>query len=234
MAGWGVQRPVSSPPLSIARGPGTPVLDLARHGGSITPRAIERALPRIAALGSAVLIAALLCMGLVPGVGAASPAPASSVNGHHFELIRWMDPASWEMSEARTYRDSGVLLAINAAMDQSDRDGTRWFKAALECPGDTLPWPLHAQAFVTLKSGLVVRSVEVMAYQDDPRMLPFYPAHQLVRTGQIHMLPARSGWERPALLLVGFPPSPRFDISDVSVVVVAAPDAYTGNLGGQK
>jgi hypothetical protein len=137
------------------------------------------------------------------------------ISGQRFELTHWMDPQSYVCSQALELGRLGVFQTTNRALEQSQRNGTRWFYAALECPKDTLGWPIGGHLVVRLKGGPKVASSEVVVAGEGPQMIPYYPSHQYVTADRIHMLPPRGSWARPAWMLVGFPKSPAFELSEV-------------------
>jgi hypothetical protein len=140
------------------------------------------------------------------------------IQGQRFELTNWMDPQSYVCQEAIELHRLGAFQTSNLAVERSQRDGTRWFYAALECPKDTLGWPIGGSLVVRLKSGQIVRSTEIIVAGEGAQMLPYFPSHYYVTADRIHMLPPKGSWQRPAWMLVGFPKSPAFQLSDVDSI----------------
>lgn len=175
---------------------------------------------RGAAFKSAIALAMVLsCMGLVPGGAAATPRPVTMIDGHRLELVRWLDPLSSDCENARLGKRFGLMQAVNTALDRTERDSTRWWKAWLECPDDTLPWQRRAALMVTLKDGREVVSRMVMAAGEGMRFLDYYPGSMCLPADRLHMLVGPRGI-RSALLLIGFPPTPAFEASDVATLTV--------------
>jgi hypothetical protein len=161
----------------------------------------------------------LSCARLVTGVEAAPSPPVTIVDGHRLELIRWLDPLSVDCENARLGRPLGLMRAVNVALDRTESRGTRWFKAALECPGDTLPWPSGGLVAVRLESGIVVLSTDLIAAGEGLEFRDYYPGGKRLESGSLHLRPYRD-WGRAAWLLIGFPRVPAFQAVEVSSLSV--------------
>jgi hypothetical protein len=142
--------------------------------------------------------------------------------GHQLELIRWLDPVSSDCENARAGKALGLMRAVNVALDRSERDSTRWFKAWLECPDDSLPWPRRGALEARLRSGAVARSRIVIAAGEGLQFFDYYPEVARIESDRLHMLIGPRG-VRSAMLLIGFPPAPDFQVSDIATLAVAGP-----------